>query len=252
MKYKLVPVDPTIRMVLRGRAVMREQTGVADFIAARKIYKAMLSASKEVEPEITGATKLFSYGFTENDILMSQAVMSELANADLDILETGVIELIGEDDQGREGCTEVSIQEYAAKAAAILESVTSAPAVEQKPYAYEYGLDNGDGTFSVVINKGSFAQLKENEFGYLPPFDTASKEHPVTPLYLHPQPAPDVAALLDALTPQVLDWVRCGLAANGRLRDGDHPALAKLRAAIASCRGEQNALEDHSKQGGEQ
>ena len=50
---------------------------------------------------------------------------------------------------------------------------------------------------------------------------------------------PDVAALLDALTPQILDWVRCGLAANGRLRDGDHPALAKLRAAIASCRRDQ-------------
>ena len=77
--------------------------------------------------------------------------------------------------------------------------LAAAPAVEQKPYAYEYGLDNGDGTFSVVINKGSFAQLKENEFGYLPPFDTASKEHPVTPLYLHPQPAPEIAKLVESL-----------------------------------------------------
>lgn len=56
------------------------------------------------------------------------------------------------------------------------------------------------------------------------------------PLYLRPQPAPDVAELLEALTPQVLDWMRCGLAVNGRLQDADHPALAKLIAAIAACR----------------
>ncbi len=43
--------------------------------------------------------------------------------------------------------------------------------------------------------------------------------------------------LLDALTPQILDWVRCGLATNGRLKDGDHPALANLRDAIAACKG---------------
>ena len=46
--------------------------------------------------------------------------------------------------------------------------------------------------------------------------------------------------LLDALTPQILDWVRCGLATNNRLQDGDHPALANLRAAIASCKAVQN------------
>lgn len=46
--------------------------------------------------------------------------------------------------------------------------------------------------------------------------------------------------LLNALTPQILDWVRCGLATNGRLQDGDHPDYAKLRAAIASCKAVQN------------
>ena len=39
-------------------------------------------------------------------------------------------------------------------------------------------------------------------------------------------------SLINALTPEILDWIRCGLAVNGRLKDGDHPALAKLRAAI--------------------
>ena len=37
--------------------------------------------------------------------------------------------------------------------------------------------------------------------------------------------------LTDAVTPGVIDWVRCGLSANGRLVDGDHPALSELVAA---------------------
>lgn len=65
-----------------------------------------------------------------------------------------------------------------------------------------------------------------------------------TPLYTAPQPAeqrpaPDVEALLEALTPQALDWMRCGLAANGHLQDGDHPALANLRAALAAHRNQE-------------
>lgn len=59
------------------------------------------------------------------------------------------------------------------------------------------------------------------------------------PLYAVMQPAPDVAELLESLTPQVIDWMRCGLAANGHLQDGDHPALAKLRAAIDACRNQE-------------
>ena len=43
-------------------------------------------------------------------------------------------------------------------------------------------------------------------------------------------------SLIDALTPEILDWIRCGLATNGRLKDGDHPAYAKLRAAINACK----------------
>jgi hypothetical protein len=48
------------------------------------------------------------------------------------------------------------------------------------------------------------------------------------------------SALREAVTPDVLEWVRCGLAANNRLIDGDHPALQKLRAALsAPSHGEQ-------------
>jgi CDGSH-type Zn-finger protein len=40
--------------------------------------------------------------------------------------------------------------------------------------------------------------------------------------------------LREAITPQVIDWVRCGLSVNGRLVDGTHPALEKLSAALAA------------------
>ena len=61
------------------------------------------------------------------------------------------------------------------------------------------------------------------------------------PLYTTPQPAPNAAqdvagllALADAVTPQIIDWVRCGLSTNGHLTDGSHPALNKLREAYCA------------------
>ena len=77
--------------------------------------------------------------------------------------------------------------------------LAAAPEVEQEPYAYEYGRDNGDGTLSVVMNKGMLTQLGENEYGYCHPGIFASKEWPVTPLYLRPQSAPEAAKLVEAL-----------------------------------------------------
>lgn len=47
----------------------------------------------------------------------------------------------------------------------------------------------------------------------------------------------EVEALRAAITPAVIDWVRCGLSVNGRLEDGTHPALEKLRAAMAAKEG---------------
>ena len=77
--------------------------------------------------------------------------------------------------------------------------LAAAPEMEQEPYAYEYGASNGDGTFSVVMDKGRLSQLGETEYDYCHPGIFASKERPVTPLYLHPQPAPEVAKLVEAL-----------------------------------------------------
>lgn len=44
-----------------------------------------------------------------------------------------------------------------------------------------------------------------------------------------------LVALKAAITPQVIDWVRCGLATNGRLIDGTHPALAAISKALSGC-----------------
>jgi hypothetical protein len=41
--------------------------------------------------------------------------------------------------------------------------------------------------------------------------------------------------LREALTPELLDWIKCGLATNGRLVDGSHPALEKLQAALTTA-----------------
>lgn len=97
-----------------------------------------------------------------------------------------------------------------------------APVAEQHPVAWAR---MRDGRLDDL-----FADRKLAEF--LSGFAAGKLE----PLYLRPQPAPDVAELLEALTPQVLDWMRCGLATNNHLQDGGHPALAKLIAAIAAYR----------------
>lgn len=47
----------------------------------------------------------------------------------------------------------------------------------------------------------------------------------------------EVEALRAAITPQVIDWIGCGLAVNGRLVDGSHPALEKLISAMAAKEG---------------
>lgn len=64
-----------------------------------------------------------------------------------------------------------------------------------KPYAYEYGRDNGDGTYSVVIDKGSLVQTQPAVYNYARP-QNAHKEWPIKELFDHPpaaqrQPLPD-------------------------------------------------------------
>lgn len=55
-----------------------------------------------------------------------------------------------------------------------------------KPYAYEYGKDNGDGTYSVVIERGDLVKVSDTEYVYGAPKRTVA-EWPVKPLYLEPR-----------------------------------------------------------------
>ena len=54
-----------------------------------------------------------------------------------------------------------------------------------KPYAYEYGRDNGDGTYSVVIEKGDLMQTAPAVYNYVRPRN-AHKDWPIKELFDHP------------------------------------------------------------------
>lgn len=69
---------------------------------------------------------------------------------------------------------------------------------EQKPYAYSYGRNNGDGTWSPVIDQGSMVKTGENKYEYGPPLN-ACLDCPVIPLFTTPQPVQDVSGLVSAL-----------------------------------------------------
>ena len=69
-----------------------------------------------------------------------------------------------------------------------LESVREKPAQQEpvaKPYAYEYGRDNGDSTYSVVIEKGDLVQTAPAVYNYVRPRN-AHKDWPIKELFDHP------------------------------------------------------------------
>ena len=79
---------------------------------------------------------------------------------------------------------------------------------------------------------------EEPELGHY--FSDEPNEHARSrPLYAAPiaqtAPQPEQSGLVEAVTPEIIDWVRCGLSVNGRLVDGTHPALDKLRAAYRTA-----------------
>ena len=57
-----------------------------------------------------------------------------------------------------------------------------------KPYAYEYGRSNGDGTYSIVIDRGELVQVAPRVYEHAAPSDP-HKDRTVKPLYTAPQPA---------------------------------------------------------------
>lgn len=57
-----------------------------------------------------------------------------------------------------------------------------------KPYAYEFGRSNGDGTYSVIIDRGDLVQVAPNQYEYAEPKD-AVKDHPIKRLYAFAPPS---------------------------------------------------------------
>jgi len=57
-----------------------------------------------------------------------------------------------------------------------------------KPYAYEYGRDNGDGTYSVVIEKGDLVQTAPAVYNYVRPRNR-HKDWPIKELFDSPYSA---------------------------------------------------------------
>lgn len=62
------------------------------------------------------------------------------------------------------------------------------PSQRAEPYAYEFGRDNGDGTYSIVIERGTLVKDGPNSWRYGPP-DNPYPGHAVKPLYAAPQPS---------------------------------------------------------------
>ena len=81
------------------------------------------------------------------------------------------------------------------------------PAPVQEPYAYEYGRDNGDGTYSVVIDKGSLAQTQPAVYNYVRP-QNAHKDWPIKELFDRPpaQPAQRKPLTEDQRTAIIKKW----------------------------------------------
>jgi hypothetical protein len=65
-----------------------------------------------------------------------------------------------------------------------------------KPYAYEYGRDNGDGTYSVVIEKGDLVQTAPAVYSYVRPRN-AHKDWPIKELFDRPPASKPWVGLTD-------------------------------------------------------
>lgn len=51
-----------------------------------------------------------------------------------------------------------------------------------EPYAYEFGKDNGDGTYSITFSRGELEQVSPREYKYAEPKGYV-REHPPKALY---------------------------------------------------------------------
>ena len=79
------------------------------------------------------------------------------------------------------------------------EALVEQPAQQEpvaKPYAYEYGRNNGDGTYSVVIEKGDLVQTAPAVYNYVRP-RKAHKDWPIKELFDSPPASKPWVGLTD-------------------------------------------------------
>lgn len=176
-----------------------------------------------------------SIEYTKDEILMCHDVLCVLANTNLEDLHTGTVELIGVDDQGREGYLEVNFQEYAAKAAAILGSVTAAPAVQGElgvKWAPEE-VANGNKGIRWVSDEGVHGRPTDHDCRvYLEsnPSARGCRCSECTKLYTTPQPAEQQEGVPEETINAVISLVKD--AASAQLNSEFNKYFSKIRGLL--------------------
>ena len=97
----------------------------------------------------------------------------------------------------------------------------TAPVVSEhvaKPYAFEFGKSNGDGTYCVVIERG--------DEGYVERF--AVKDWPIKPLYASPQPEA-------VITEEMVERAHSIIWPATEWNDGEHACREFVRAALEAA-----------------
>lgn len=174
-------------------------------------------------------------GISERELFLCKGVMLDLAASDMKDLADGLMEFHFEDENGREGCFDVSIAEYAAKTAAILDSISTnkpAPAFSGEDHVY---IPRG------LIHAACSAIDKKRDG-----VKTLAELRRYTTGDLSRQPAPDASKLVEALK-------RLVFAAQCRDNStGDQIRLIETRAELsAAAKNAEEALALYRKQGGD-
>ena len=167
---------------------------------------------------------------SERELFLCKGVMLDLAASDMKDPADGLMEFHFEDENGREGCFDVSIAEYAAKTAAILDSISTnqpAPAFSDEDHVYiPRGL--------IAAACSAIDKKRDGE-------KTIAELRRYTTGDLSRQPAPEVAKLVESLE------VAHRFIANGielgyiQMPDSDtldpaHETLPAIEAALAEYR----------------
>ena len=171
-------------------------------------------------------------GILERELFLCKGVMLDLAASDMKDLADGLMEFHFEDENGREGCFDVSIAEYAAKTAAILDSISTnqpAPAFSDEDHVY----------IPRSLIHAACSAIDKKRDGE----KTLAELRRYTTGDLSRQPAPDTSRLAEALERLVLA---------ARCRDnstGDQIRLIETRAELsAAAKNAEEALAAYHKQ----